>query len=149
EAGPAASRAETTSGLTLDRALKHWTAFIEKVGLRYGARLSQVRPAAVAEPDVLVITLKPDYNSLAEECGTPEAKARIEGALKAVYGLPVKLRFDKLQPKLQEEETHSSTPAPPRQPPADELGADPLVQKVVELFEARRVLVDAEDEIKD
>jgi DNA polymerase-3 subunit gamma/tau len=149
DSSPSPAHAETAGGLSLDRVLKHWTAFIEKVGLRYGARLSQVRPAAVAEPDALVIRLKPDYNSLAEECGTPEAKARIEGALKAVYGLPVKLRFDKLQADSQEEETHPSNPGPPRQPPADELGADPLVQKVVELFEARRILVDAADETKD
>jgi DNA polymerase-3 subunit gamma/tau len=148
--GAPTARGETAGGLTLDRVLKNWTAFIEKVGLRYGARLSQVRPSAVAEPDLLVISLRPDYNNLAEECGTPEARTRIEGALKAVYGMPIKIRFDKLQAQPpQPQESTLSSPQPPAVAPADDLGADPLVQKVVELFEARRILVDAEDEIRD
>jgi DNA polymerase-3 subunit gamma/tau len=137
---------EASDELSLDRAVALWPNVIKEAGLRYGSRLSLVHPGAVESPDLLVIPLAPDYNYIAEECGTPEACAKIEAALQAVFGRPAKFRFQKGQAPQQSAARQSGNAGAAN---SDELGADPLVQKVVELFEARRVLVDAEDDVRD
>ena len=46
-------------------------------------------------PDVLVIAAKPGYNSVADECETPEALARIEQALQRLLHRPVTVRYER------------------------------------------------------
>jgi DNA polymerase-3 subunit gamma/tau len=132
-------------GFTLHEVLHVWSSFLGRVGLRLGAPLSQVKPTAIFGPNVLVITLAPGYNYVADQCDTPEARSKIEAALKAALGRPVSVRFE----RAKEDADPSLSPASVPNPPADDLAGDPLVQKVVELFEARRVLVDAEEEARD
>jgi DNA polymerase III subunit gamma/tau len=133
--------------LSLPMVLNAWSTIIQKVGLRYGAALSQVRPTATLGPDVLVIELPERYNGVADECGSAEGQEKIASVLQAVLGRPVSLRFERSQ--TSSDAAKPEVPAPSPGPDSDELGTDPLVQKVVELFEARRVLVDTEGETRD
>jgi DNA polymerase-3 subunit gamma/tau len=128
----------------LNAALTAWPAIISKMGVRYGAALSQVRPTAIEAPNVLVIELAERYNSVADECGSAEAQAKIVSALEAVLGRPMTFRFDRVRTNV--EPAKPTAPAPNSSSDRDELGGDPLVQKVVELFEARRVHVDTDEE---
>ena len=105
------------------------------MGEPIATRLGRVRPTAVSGADVLVIGLSPAYNYIADWCESQDVRARIESALKAVLGRPASLRFERA----------GGEPGPaPAAPPAqgDDLADDPLVRKVVDLFEARRVHVE-------
>jgi DNA polymerase-3 subunit gamma/tau len=131
--------------LTLDAALAAWPELPGHVGVRYGVPLSRVKPDEVRAPDLLVIRLAPVYNWVADQCDNPEALAKIGAALESLLGRPAKLCFERT-----ESEPEPSAPAAPLPPSkADELAADPLVRQVVELFEARLVRVDAEEEAAD
>jgi DNA polymerase-3 subunit gamma/tau len=127
-----------TPPLTLESVLAAWEAMLEQVGGDLKWRLSQVRPTAITEPNILVIVLPSGYNWVAERCDTPEARARIEAALRKVLGRPLTFRFEK--------SSEAVAPAPaPAPPDTDGWVDEPLVKKVRELFEARRVLVDADE----
>jgi hypothetical protein len=79
------------------------------------------------------------YNWVADACDTAEGRARIESALRAVLGRPLGVQFERAQPEAD--------PAAVAGPggPDDDLAGDPMVQKVIELFEARRVAIRNEE----
>ena len=100
--------------------------------------LSRVQPTAIFGPNVLVIGLPTGYNWVAESCEPAQARVRIETALGEALGRPATFRFEAA-------EASGDVPEPVATPAADDLADDPLVRKVVELFEARRVHVENED----
>lgn len=129
--------------LVLSEVIALWPQVVQRVGLGLGKGLSQVVPTAISEPDVLVIGVAPRYNWIVEDCETPQSRARIEEALESLLNRPVRLRFE-----------HSSTEATSAAPAPvaahtrhDEVAEDPMVRKVVELFEARPVLMEAEEDL--
>jgi DNA polymerase-3 subunit gamma/tau len=133
---------EPAAPLDLDEARALWPKLMERVGLQLGKGLSQVQPTAVEGSNVLVIGLPPRYNWVADECGEPEARASIEQALEHLLRRPVALRF-------QRAAEEAAAAPPPTAPPAkrrEEVAEDPMVQKVVELFEARPVHVEVEED---
>ncbi|SIO65754.1 DNA polymerase-3 subunit gamma/tau [Singulisphaera sp. GP187] len=138
-----APRAHSAAPLVLSEVVAIWPQVVQKVGLGLGKGLSQVVPTAISEPDVLVIGVPPRYNWIVEDCGTPQSLAKIEEALASVLNRPVQLRFER-----SSKEVASATPTAVTEPNRhDEVSDDPMVRKVVELFEARPVLMEAEEDL--
>jgi len=121
------------SSLDLSTARKIWPDLLKKVGAGLGWRLSQVEPVAVEAPGILVIAAKSGYNAVADECGTAESLARIEQALQRLTHRQVTLKYER-SPEVDDGNAVARTGDGSR---LASLSSDPLVQKVIELFEAR------------
>jgi len=75
------------------------------------------------------------------ECATPEATARIEQVLADLLQCPVSLRFEQAM-SGEGEASPQATSARRR----GDLDSDPMVRKVVELFEARPLHLEYDEE---
>jgi DNA polymerase-3 subunit gamma/tau len=127
---------------SLDAVQQAWPEVIKKVGAGLGVGLSQVAPTAILGPNILVIGLGERYNWVAEKCDTPEARAKIEQVLLKVLHRRLTVRFDRAREDpatATEDET-----APPLR--RDAVDGDPMVRKVVELFEARPFRLEYEED---
>ena len=128
--------------LELEAVRQLWPDLVKKVGSTLGMKLVAAEAIRVESPDVLVIAAKPGYNSLADSCGTDEAKERISHCLQRLLRRPVTVRYHRVV------ESMSPAPSPlagePR--PTEILAVDPMVQKVVELFEARPLHLEYDDD---
>ncbi|MBV8310817.1 MAG: DNA polymerase III subunit gamma/tau, partial [Planctomycetaceae bacterium] len=119
-----------------------WPELVKKVGSPLSMRLAVVEAISVEEPDVLVIAAKPGYNSLADSCGTDEAREKIAHCLQRLLRRPVTVRYHR---SLEPAQGSAHEPfSEPRRP--EILAADPMVQKVVELFEARPLHLEYDDD---
>lgn len=122
----------------LDAVRASWSAICDDLGAGTGSYLSRLQPIAIVGSDVLAIGVPASYNWVADACEKDDARSRIEVALRSRFNRPLTIRFDR-----------EAAPAPQvaTEPPRDDdLATDPLVLKAVELFEARRVHVEVEDE---
>jgi DNA polymerase-3 subunit gamma/tau len=127
--------------LELSVVRQRWEELVKKVGANLGWRLGQAEAIAVEAPDVLVIAAKPGYNSIADPCGSDEAREKIAHCLQRILHRPMTVRYER-----STEPAHSgplTTSADARRPEA--LASDPMVQKVVELFEARPMHLEFDD----
>jgi DNA polymerase-3 subunit gamma/tau len=136
--------AQTVAPLALDDVLAVWSELPGRVGPGFGIPLSLVRPTALEASGRLVIRLPREYNWVAAQCGTRDGLARIEGTLRELLSTPITVRFD--QGDATAAPAPAVVPPPPAPAPPDELATDPLVRQVIELFEARRIRVDVEDD---
>jgi DNA polymerase III subunit gamma/tau len=127
------TRRGDTSPLDLATIRRVWPDLFKKVGARLGVHLSQVEPVSVIGPDVLVIAANAGYNSVADECGTAESLAKIEQALQRLTHRPVTVKYERSS-EVEDVASDGRLVDARRQ---DALAADPLVQRVLELFEAR------------
>jgi DNA polymerase-3 subunit gamma/tau len=127
--------------LDLATARKVWPDLLKKVGFNLGIKLSHVEPVAVIGPDVLVVAAAPGYNSVDDDCATPEALSKIEQGLERLTHRIVNVRYERSAEGA--DPTVNGRSADSRR--SDLLASDPLVQKVVELFEARTVAVEYDD----
>jgi DNA polymerase-3 subunit gamma/tau len=130
----AATGPDASSLLELELFRKIWPDLVKKVGTKLGIGLVATEAIAVEPPDVLVFACKPGYNSsLPDLCGTDEAREKIEQCLQRLIHRSVTVRY---QSFLHTDHASSSSSAP-ESSRSDLLAADTMVQKVVELFEAR------------
>ncbi len=137
-AGPAAE----LPALELAAIRQVWPELVKKVGSPLSMRLAVAEAVSVEDSDVLVIAAKPGYNSLADSCGTEEAREKIARCLQRLLRRPVTVRYDR---SLEPAQCSTHEPfAEPRRP--EILAADPMVQKVVELFEARPLHLEYDDD---
>ncbi|MBX6315254.1 MAG: DNA polymerase III subunit gamma/tau [Isosphaeraceae bacterium] len=120
--------------LTCEAVLAAWPDLVRQVGAPFGAALDKVRPRALEGPKTVAIPVPIEYNWVARLCDTPDARAKIEAALLDLLGRPLTVRFEREAPP--------ATPAPAR---AADLASDPLVQKVVELLEARPIHLEVDE----
>jgi DNA polymerase-3 subunit gamma/tau len=97
---------------------------------------------AISGPNILAVRLPAGYNGSALECDTPEARARVEHVLHDLLRRPVSFRIERTADEPGP--TPASPPAPARR--RDELEGDPMVRKVVELFEARPLHLEYEED---
>ena len=125
-------------GLDLQEVLNSWETLVTKLGA-VGAPLAKIRPIAISGPNVLVIPLPAGYNWVADACQRDEARAKIEAGLASVLGRPATFRFERVESSAAARDDETPPPRP------DELALDPMVQKVIELFEARPHFVEADD----
>jgi DNA polymerase-3 subunit gamma/tau len=127
--------------LELAEAREVWPDLIKKVGPNLGWRLAQVEPIAAVGSDVLVIAAKPGYNSMAEVCGTPESLLKIGQGLQRLIHRPVNVRYER--------SSESGEPPPDSRSNGsrriESVMADPMVQKVMELFDAKLFHTESDD----
>jgi DNA polymerase-3 subunit gamma/tau len=128
--------------LDLGAAKAAWKALPERVGAALGIRLSLIEPRTVEPPNVVVVGVPARYNYIADQCDVAENRTRIEQALKPLLSRPVAVRFERDQAEAEE----PSPAQPTRAERADLLAADPFVSQAVELFDARRIRVEFDDE---
>jgi len=127
--------------LELAKAREVWPDLIKKVGANLGWRLIQVEPVAAVGSDVLVIAAKPGYNSMAEACGTPEALVKIGQGLQRLIHRPIKVRYE----RSADSSGSAADSGPSELSRAESIAADPMVQKLMELFEAKLLHTDLDD----
>jgi DNA polymerase-3 subunit gamma/tau len=132
---------EESAALDLAAARKVWPDVVKKVGAGLGWRLSQVEPTALAGPDVLVIAAKPGYNAVADECGTADSLAKIAQAIQRLTHRSVTVKYE----SSSEDEGLATDARTPDARRADVLASDPMIQKIIELFEARSLLFEYEE----
>ena len=139
---PSPEASPSSGPLRLDEVLRAWDALPSRLDARLAQALplGKVRPVAISGPNLLVIPLPEGYNWVADACERDEGRAKIESALGQLLGRPAAIRFE----KAAADGDARAAQAPPVRP--DELAQDPMVQKVSELFEARLVRIEAEDE---
>jgi DNA polymerase-3 subunit gamma/tau len=126
----------------LDAVRQLWPDLVKKVGATLGMRLVAVEAIGVEEPDVLVIAAKPGYNSLADPCGTDEAREKVEHCLQRLLRRHVTIRYQQSAAAAPS----SSRPSSAERRRPEILAGDPMVQKVVELFEARPMHLEYDDD---
>ena len=126
--------------LDLVRVRQIWEELVKKVGPNLGWRLTQAEAIGVEGPDLLVIAAKPGYNSVADLCGSDEARETIEHCLQRLLHRHVTVRYE---PSSEEKPAAGAVAEDSRRP--DRLAADPMIQKVVELFEARPLHLDYDE----
>ncbi len=124
----------------LETIRKLWPQILAKLPATLVWRLTQVEPAAVEEPDVLVITPKSGYNTIEVALGSEILESLGRGIQQLIHR-HVTIRFDR--PAVGRNSTPETPPTESRR--ADALMVDPLIQKVVELFEARTVQLDYDE----
>ncbi len=118
-----------------------WNTLIKQVGIKIGMALTNVAPTAVEPPHVLVVGLAPTLNWVADECDNTEVREKIELTMQKILRRPIKIRFDRAS------DDGNAPVAVPQGPTnhRERLEADPMVRKVVELFDARAVHMDTHD----
>ena len=109
----------------------------------YADRLSA--HLAISGPNVLVIGVPSGYSMVSEKCDTPEARARIEKALLSLLHRPVTVRFEPIEGDAAP--SQATSPPPDVKPRGEILETDPMVLKVVELFEARRLHTEYDEDL--
>ena len=123
--------------LELQTVQKIWPQVLAKLPATLVWRLTQVEPTAVEQPDILVIAPKAGYNTVEVALGS-EILENLGRAFERVIHRRLTLRFERSVGGADEPSAESQTESRRM----DSLNADPLVQKVVELFEARSVQLD-------
>jgi DNA polymerase-3 subunit gamma/tau len=155
---PGPQPADDGRPLELEAVRRAWDDLMKKLGFRLGVPLGRLKdlpgglPIAISGPNLLVIRLGAGYNWVADECDTPEARLRIEQELRKLLDRPVTIRFERSEDEDKDggASTRPGAPVSPapnltlRRPNHPE--ADPMVQKVVQLFEARPVHLEVEEE---
>ncbi|HZW31083.1 MAG TPA: DNA polymerase III subunit gamma/tau [Isosphaeraceae bacterium] len=143
--GAEAPQAEHRDGLPpleLEAVQRVWPDLAKAVKGKFGWRLSaHLDPIAVEPGDVLVLAPKPGYNSEAEVLATPEVLQSLELGLERLLHRVLSVRYEPAAARG----VADLPPRPPASRVLDTMMADPMVQKVVELFEARSVQVDYDD----
>jgi hypothetical protein len=114
---------------------------MKQVGIKIAVTLANVAPTAVEAPHILVIGLPPTSNWVADECDTPETREKIALALQKLLKRPVSIRFDRASDESVLAIPAASGPVNHR----EKLEGDPMVQKVIELFDARPFHLEAEE----
>lgn len=145
---------------SLEEILDLWPKISEDMGLKLGAELSRLKPTAIFGPNLLVIELEPGYNWLSTNCESPEHRLKIEAVLSHRLKQRMEVRFSRRVVESREGEVLADSEpggsASSRSPgegvatspaPTSAIAPekDPWVQRIVELFDARRVHVDHSD----
>jgi DNA polymerase III subunit gamma/tau len=129
--------------LDMATARKVWPDLVKKVPSKLRWRLNQVEPIAVVGADVLIIAARSGFNSQAveDDCGTPDVLGQLEKGLQKLIHRPVTIKYERTNGP--DGPSPDASQAEARRP--DALMADPMIQKVVELFEARPLQLEYDD----
>jgi DNA polymerase-3 subunit gamma/tau len=119
--------------LDLDSIRKHWPELLMKLSPSLRWRVTQVEPVSLIGSEILVIAAKPGYSEFDDECSTPEAIESIRHGLQKVLHRQVSVHYERSKATPVEDKS----PKDQARHRTDVLMSDPLVNKVIELFEAR------------
>jgi len=106
---------------------------------------------AIVAPNLLAISLSKGYNWIADECEVPEVRAKIARELQSLLDCPVLVEFNRSLAEGLESDTELSTGTLAQdlespQVRSSEPERDPMVQRIVQLFDARPVYMEADDQ---
>ena len=128
--------------LELEAVQRVWPELAKAVKGKFGWRLSaHLDPVAVNPGDILVLAPKPGYNSEAEVLATPEILETLTLGLERLLHRVLTVRYEPAAAR----DAADAPARPPASRRLESMMADPMVQKVVELFEARSVQLDYDD----
>ncbi len=117
-----------------------WPQWAEGLEPDLATKLLRMAPAAILGPNQLAVGVDRAYNWVADACEAPETRARIEAKLAHWLQRSVSIQFDR---------PASPDSGPPRGTLSfardEAVRDDPMVQQVVELFDARPVRVEVDD----
>jgi hypothetical protein len=102
-----------------------------------------VQPHGIPEPATLAVSPVGPYNYVIDALEKPDALAAIEQVFREVFGRSVSLRFER---SAAPEVDRSEPSRPSRIVRHEDLDADPLVQDMIKLFDARAVQLQLDDE---
>jgi DNA polymerase-3 subunit gamma/tau len=118
-----------------------WTTWATSLDEAFSSKLALVPPSEIVGPGQLVIAVDRAYNWVAETCDVADVRFRIEARLSQWLRRPVTVRFDRsaeIAPSVNRVAVAAARDAT--------LKDDPMIKQVVELFEARAVRVEVDDE---
>jgi DNA polymerase-3 subunit gamma/tau len=95
----------------------------------------------LAGPRKLVVAFKPKYAAFKQSCERPEQAAKLERAVAAIVGEPVRVEFAVLDGQSEESAAPLQRAVSPRQLIAEK-SQHPLVRRAMELFDATPIRVD-------
>ena len=153
-AGAAPTVPTPSPPLSIDDVREVWPKLMERLGRGLALVLMPFHDRlathlAISGPNTLVIGVPPDYNHIATKADTPESRVKIEQGLQSLLRRPVVIRFDLSAAKTGSAEAPAgseSASATARKRDEAAVDDDPMVRKVVELFEARRLHLDYDDD---
>ena len=117
-----------------------WPVWATNVEVATGLKMSSVAPLAISGPKTLVLCPVPGYTWVVDRLDAVESRAKWEPLLSRWFGRAVDVKFDR--PIEAPSETSRNALGPKRD---SVLNEDPLVRKIVELFEARPIRIELED----
>ena len=120
-----------------------WSGWVASLPKELSSRLVHLRPTALPEPGLLVIEPISGYNNhVVDACERPDIRNKIESSLRQWLPGPMAIQFRKL--------VEARVSSPGRHPSAiakgEGLQDDPIVKLILELFEARAVRVEVEED---
>jgi DNA polymerase-3 subunit gamma/tau len=122
--------------LDLETVRRVWPDVLAKMKSKW--RLQLVDPSEVIVPNVVVIAPRAGCYDIDNTVGTPETLELLARAFQTVMNRAIEVRFHPSSPCV--DAAQDGRELEPRR--VEALTSDPLVQKVVELFEARPVQMD-------
>jgi DNA polymerase-3 subunit gamma/tau len=131
-----------TPSWDLEQIQAAWAGWVENLDAEFAPKLARVKPSELLPPDRLVLAIDRAYNWIADQIDTPDMRGRIESRIAQWLGRGVSVRIDRPPP---EEAPKPSSTAETYQRDAA-LKEDPMVKQIMELFEAKVVKVDIDDE---
>ncbi len=121
-------RPSAAAGFTIEEVQAAWESILNKIAFKLRSILALTRPIEVDPPDTLVVGVPETYNGAIEECRTPEASRAVESRLSEAFGRAIRVRF----------EIVAGDQAANDRPAAEQAHRDdPLVKRMIELFDAR------------
>ena len=121
-----------------------WPTWAATLAPEIAGKLTQFQPVAIEEPGLLVIEPPAGYNWLVDALDRPDLRTKVEAALRQWLQRPVELQMRRV--------AEAKAPSPGRHPGAiakdDGLRDEPLIQFLVEKFEAKAVRVEVDDDPK-
>ena len=119
-----------------------WSGWVASLAQDLSSKLVHLRPAALQEPAVLVLEPNPGYNWVVDACERSDLRGKIEAGLRHWLDGPMVVRFRKpVEARASSPGRHPSSIAKD-----DGLEDEPLVKLMVELFEARAVRIEFEED---
>ena len=141
----AASTAETASATPVwqvEAIQKAWIAWADGLEADLGTKLTRAKPCEILGPGQLAIIFDRAYNWVADTCEAPDVRTRIEARLSQWLGRPITVRIDR--PPEEAPQPSRTAQAMSRD---EALKDDPMIKQIVDLFEARAVRIDGEEDV--
>ncbi len=122
------NRSSAAADFTIEHAQAAWESILGKIAFKLRSVLALARLIEVDPPDTLVVGVPETYNGAIEECRTPEASRAVESKLSEAFGRAIRVRFE----IVAGEQGSNDRPAA-----VEAHRDDPLVKRMIELFDAR------------
>ena len=144
--GPAAAGLETQAvahvALTPESVAAVWQQALATMNDMVADQAGLCESVTLAGPRKLVVAFKPKYAAFKQSCERPEQAAKLERAVAAIIGEPVRVEFTVIDGPADEGLVPPPRAVSPRQLMAEK-SQHPLVRRAIELFDATPIRVDA------